>query len=91
MYATGIVLQSQTKKKDLSQKVLVLNFNLTISGHLEGLVSHKKPQYQNYQLSHLICIIILIEISTYHSQLKCMDGHFFLGHPYIEKYYHTLQ
>ena len=33
---------------------MVLNFNLTISGHLEGLVSYKNPQYQKYQLSYLL-------------------------------------
>ena len=29
-------------------------------------------------------IILLPEISAYHLQLKCMGGHFFPGHPYIE-------
>ena len=27
---------------------------------------------------------ILAKILAYHLQLKCMGGHFFLGHPYIE-------
>ena len=29
-------------------------------------------------------LYILPEISAYHLQLKCMGGHFFPGHPYIE-------
>ena len=32
----------------------------------------------------LTYLYILAEISAYHLQLKCMGGHFFLGHPYIE-------
>ena len=32
----------------------------------------------------LTYLYILAEISAYHLQLKCMGGHFFPGHPYIE-------
>ena len=32
----------------------------------------------------LTYMYILAEISAYHLQLKCMAGHFFPGHPYIE-------
>ena len=32
----------------------------------------------------LTYLYILPEISAYHLQLKCMGGHFFSGHPYIE-------
>ena len=32
----------------------------------------------------LTYMYILAEISAYHLQLKCMGGHFFPGHPYIE-------
>ena len=32
----------------------------------------------------LTYLYILPEISAYHLQLKCMGGHFFPGHPYIE-------
>ena len=32
----------------------------------------------------LTYLYILAEISAYHLQLKCMGGHLFPGHPYIE-------
>ena len=32
----------------------------------------------------LAYLYILPEVSAFHLQLKCMGGHFFPGHPYIE-------
>ena len=55
-----------------------------MSGHLKGIFSHKNILSIISFMYNSTYLYILAEISAYHLQLKCMGGHFFPGHPYIE-------
>ena len=54
-----------------------------ISGCLEDVVSHKTLDIKSMCVLRVVSII-LAEISAHHFQLKCIGGHFFRCHPYIE-------